>query len=68
MSTNVKCKGMVETKIAERGKPVNQEKKNLRSKDKNQQQTQPKYGVTSGNRTKATLVASGNDGQMFWAC
>ena len=30
--------------------------KNPRSKDENQQQTQPTFDVGSGNRTRATLV------------
>ena len=37
------------------GKPENPEK-NPRSKDKNQQQTQPTYDTGTGNRTRATLV------------
>ena len=39
----------------EGGKPESPEK-NPRSKDENQQQTQPTYGAGSGNRTRATLV------------
>ena len=39
----------------EGGKPENSEK-NPRSKDKNQQQTQPTYDAGSGNRTRDTLV------------
>ena len=39
----------------EGGKPENPEK-NPRSKDKNQQQTQPTYDTGTGNRTWATLV------------
>ena len=35
--------------------PENPEK-NPRSKDENQQQTQPTYDAESGNRTRATLV------------
>ena len=30
--------------------------KNLRSKDENQQQTQPTYDTRTGNRTRATFV------------
>ena len=41
--------------FVEEGKPENPEK-NPRSKDENQQQTQPTYDVESGNRTRATLV------------
>ena len=41
--------------FVEGGKPENPEK-NPRSKDENQQQTQPTYDVESGNRTRATLV------------
>ena len=37
------------------GKPENPEK-NPRSKDENQQQTQPTYDAGSGNRTRDTLV------------
>ena len=39
----------------EGGKPENPEKK-PRSKDENQQQTQPTYDTRTGNRTQATLV------------
>ena len=39
----------------EGGKPENPEK-NPRSKDENQQQTQPTYDTGTGNRTRATLV------------
>ena len=39
----------------EGGKPENLEK-NPRSKDENQQQTQPTYEAGSGNRTQDTLV------------
>ena len=41
----------------EGGKPENPEK-NPRSKDENQQQTQPTYDAESGNRIRATLVAA----------
>ena len=41
--------------FVEGGKPENPEE-NPRSKDENQQQTQPTYDVKSGNRTRATLV------------
>ena len=37
----------------QRGKP---EGKTSRSREENQQQTQPTYDVESGNRTRATLV------------
>ena len=43
--------------FVEGGKPENPEK-NPRSKDENQQQTQPTYDAGSGNRTRATLVGS----------
>ena len=39
----------------EGGKPEDPEK-NPRSKDENQQQTQPTYDTGAGNRTRATLV------------
>ena len=39
----------------EGGKPENPEK-NPRSKDENQQQTQPTYDTGPGNGTRATLV------------
>ena len=39
----------------EGGKPENPEK-NPRSRDENQQQTQPTYDAESGNRTRATFV------------
>ena len=39
----------------EGGKPEYPEK-NPRSKDENQQQTQPTYDTATGNRTRATLV------------
>ena len=39
----------------EGGKPENPEK-NPRSKDENQQQTQPTYDTGTGNRTQTTLV------------
>ena len=39
----------------EGGKPEKPEK-NPRSKDENQQQTQPTYDTGTGNRTRATLV------------
>ena len=41
--------------FVEGGKPEYPEK-NHRSKDENQQQTQPTYDAESGNRTRATLV------------
>ena len=41
--------------FVEGGKPENPEK-NPRSKDENQQQTQPTYDAKSGNQTQATLV------------
>ena len=41
--------------LMEGGKPENPEK-NPRSKDENQQQTQPTYDTGTGNRTWATLV------------
>ena len=41
--------------FAEGGKAENPEK-NPRSRDENQQQTQPTYDAESGNRTRATLV------------
>ena len=41
--------------FTEGGKPENPEK-NPRSKDENQQQTQPTYDTGTGNRTRATLV------------
>ena len=43
--------------FVEGGKPENPEK-NPRSRDENQQQTQPTYDAGSGNRTRATLVGS----------
>ena len=39
--------------LEERGKPEYPEKTS-RSKDENQQQTQPTYDAESGNRTRAT--------------
>ena len=41
--------------FAEGGKPENLEK-NPRSRDGNQQQTQPTYGINTGNRTQDILV------------
>ena len=41
--------------FVEGGKPENPEK-NPRSRDENQQQTQPTYDAGSGNRTRATAV------------
>ena len=41
--------------FVEGGKPENPEK-NPRSRDENQQQTQPTYDAESGNRTRATMV------------
>ena len=41
--------------FVEGGKPESPEK-NPRSKDENQQQTQPTYDAGCGNRTRATLV------------
>ena len=41
--------------FAEGGKPEYPEK-NPRSRDENQQQTQPTYDAETGNRTRATLV------------
>ena len=41
--------------FVEGGKPEYPEK-NPRSRDENQQQTQPTYDTKSGNRTRATLV------------
>ena len=42
--------------FVEGGKPEYPEK-NPRSRDENQQQTQPTYDAETGNRTRATLVA-----------
>ena len=41
--------------FVEGGKPE-YAKRNTRSRDENQQQTQPTYDAESGNRTRATLV------------
>ena len=41
--------------FVEEGKPEYLEK-NPRSRDENQQQTQPRCGVNSGNRTRGTLM------------
>ena len=41
--------------FAEGGKPEYPEK-NPRSRDENQQQTQPTYDAETGNRTRATMV------------
>ena len=41
--------------FVEGGKPEKAEK-NPRSRDENQQQTQPTFDAVSGNRTRATLV------------
>ena len=38
------------------GRKTGNPEKNPRSKDENQQQSQPTYDVESGNRTRATLV------------
>ena len=46
--------------FVEGGKPENPEK-NPRSKDENEQQTQPTYDTGSGNRTRATLVGGERD-------
>jgi len=46
--------------FVEVGKPENPEK-NPRSKDENQQQTQPTYNTGSGNRARATLVGGERD-------
>ena len=46
--------------FVEGGKPENPEK-NPRSKDENQQQTQPTYGTGSRIRTRATLVGGERD-------
>ena len=43
--------------FVEGGNPENL-KKNPRSKDENQQQTEPTYDAESGNRTRATLLPS----------
>ena len=40
----------------ERGKPEYPERKTPRSKEENQQQTQPTYDARSGNRTRDILV------------
>ena len=49
--------------FVEGGKPDNPEK-NPRSKDENQEQTQPTYDAESGNRTRATLVGC----KCFYHC
>ena len=49
--------------LAEGGKPEYPEK-NPRSRDENQQQTQPTYDAETGNRTRATLVG----GECFHHC
>ena len=49
--------------FVEGGKPEYPEK-NPRSKDENQQQTQPTYDTGTGNRTRATLV----DGECSHHC
>ena len=43
--------------FVEGGKPEHPEK-NPRSRDENQQQTQPTYDAETGNRTRATLVGA----------
>jgi len=47
--------------FVEEGKPENPEKNDPRSKDENQQQTQPTYDTGSGNRIRATLVGGERD-------
>ena len=51
----------------ERGKPEYR-RKTSRSKDKNQQQTQPTYDAESRNRTRATLVGVLRGRQMLDHC
>ena len=43
-----------------RGENRSTRRKTSRSKDENQQQTQPAYDTESGNRTRATLSYIGN--------
>ena len=51
-----------------RGESRSSRRKTSRSKDENQQQTQPTYDAESGNRTRATLVGGLHGRQMLNHC
>ena len=51
-----------------RGENRSTRRKTSRSKDENQQQTQPTYDAESGNRTRATLVGGLRGRQMLNHC
>ena len=51
-----------------RGENRSTRRKTSRSKDENQQQTQPTFDAESGNRTRATLVGGLRGRQMLNHC
>ena len=51
-----------------RGENRRTRRKTSRSKDENQQQTQPTFDAESGNRTRATLVGGLRGRQMLNHC
>ena len=51
-----------------RGENRTTRRKTSRSKDENQQQTQPTFDAESGNRTRATLVGGLHGRQMLNHC
>ena len=51
-----------------RGENQSTRRKTSRSKDENQQQTQPTFDAESGNRTRATLVGGLHGRQMLNHC
>ena len=59
--SNSRSNWNVEMLIFEEGGKLENPEKNPRSKDKNQQQTQPTYDTGSRIRTRATLVGGERD-------
>ena len=54
--SNSRSNWNLEMLVLRRGENRSTQRKTSRSKDENQQQTQPTFDAESGNRTRATLV------------
>ena len=59
LSTVLRVSWNLEMLVFVEGGKLETLEKNPRSKDENQQQTQPTYGINSGNQTSAKLVERG---------
>ena len=60
--------GIWKCRFLRRGENRSTRRKTSRSKDENQQQTQPTFDAESGNRTRATLVGGLRGRQMLNHC